>query len=54
MVEFAEPNYLHLQNQIGLPNDLLYREQCQWNLSAIQAEAGWDITKGMNISLLLL
>lgn len=44
MVEFAE--YLYLQNQIGLPNDLLYREQCQWNLSAIQAEAGWDITKG--------
>lgn len=46
MVEFAEPNYLYLQNQIGLPNDLLYREQYQWNLSAIQAEAGWDITKG--------
>src|SRR5690606_38979793 len=44
MVEFAE--YLYLQNQIGLPNDLLYREQCQWNLSATQAEAGWDITKG--------
>src|SRR5690606_37828430 len=36
MVEFAEPNYLYLQNQIGLPNDLLYREQYQWNLSAIQ------------------
>ncbi|RTR31151.1 peptidase S8 [Robertmurraya yapensis] len=46
MVEFAEPNYLYLQNQIELPNDLLYREQYQWNLSAIQAEAGWDITKG--------
>lgn len=46
MIEFAEPNYLNLQNQIGLPNDLLYREQYQWNLSAIQAEAGWDITKG--------
>ncbi|WP_235598396.1 S8 family serine peptidase, partial [Heyndrickxia sporothermodurans] len=25
---------------------MLYREQYQWNLSAIQAEAGWDITKG--------
>ncbi|MCM3116928.1 S8 family peptidase [Neobacillus sp. MER 74] len=46
IVEFAEPNYLYLQNQIELPNDLLYREQYQWNLSAIQAEAGWDITKG--------
>ncbi|KZB91488.1 peptidase S8 [Bacillus sp. VT 712] len=46
IVEFAEPNYLYLQNQIGLPNDLLYKEQYQWNLSAIQAEAGWDITKG--------
>jgi subtilisin family serine protease len=45
-VEFAEPNYLYLQNQIGLPNDLLYREQYQWNLPVIQAEAGWDITKG--------
>jgi len=46
IVEFAEPNYLYLQNQIGLPNDLLYREQYQWNLPVIQAEAGWDITTG--------
>jgi thermitase len=45
-VEFAEPNYLYLQNQFGLPNDVLYREQYQWNLPVIQAEAGWDITKG--------
>lgn len=45
-VEFAEPNYIYLQNQIELPNDLLYREQYQWNLPVIQTEAGWDITKG--------
>ena len=45
-VEFAEPNYLYLQSQIGFPNDLLYREQYQWNLPVIRAEAGWDITTG--------
>jgi thermitase len=44
-VEFAEPNYLYLQNQIG-PNDLLYQEQYQWNLPAIRAENGWDLTRG--------
>ncbi|MCQ6275803.1 peptidase S8 [Bacillus sp. V3B] len=45
-VEFAEPNYLYLQNQIGLPNDLLYQEQYQWNFPVIRTEGGWDITKG--------
>ncbi|MGG6449479.1 S8 family peptidase [Pseudobacillus badius] len=35
-----------MQNKIGLPNNLLYREQYQWNLPIIQAEAGWDITTG--------
>jgi thermitase len=45
-VEFAEPNYLYLQNQIGLPNDFLYREQYQWNFPVIQTEGGWNITKG--------
>ncbi|UQD50821.1 peptidase S8 [Bacillus methanolicus] len=45
-VIFAEPNYIYLQNQISFPNDLLYREQYQWNLPVIQTEAGWDITKG--------
>ena len=44
-VEFAEPNFLYMQNQIG-PNDLLYIEQYQWNLPAIRAEVGWDLTRG--------
>lgn len=44
-VEFAEPNFLYLQNQIG-PNDLLYIEQYQWNLPAIRAEGGWDLSRG--------
>lgn len=45
-VEFAEPNYLYLQNQVEFPNDLLYHEQYQWNLPVIHTEAGWDITRG--------
>jgi subtilisin family serine protease len=45
-VEFAEPKYLYLQNQIGLPNDFLYQEQYQWNFPIIRTEEGWDITKG--------
>ncbi len=45
-VEFAEPHYLYLQNQIELPNDLLYQEQYQWNFPVIRTEEGWDITKG--------
>lgn len=45
-VDFAEPNYLYMQNQIGLPNDLLYTEQYQWNLPVIQTESGWDLTRG--------
>lgn len=44
-VEFAEPNFLYMQNQIG-PNDLLYIEQYQWNLPAIRAEVGWDLSRG--------
>ncbi|EIJ79911.1 peptidase S8/S53 subtilisin kexin sedolisin [Bacillus methanolicus PB1] len=43
---YAEPNYLYLQNKIDFPNDLLYREQYQWNLPVIQTEAGWDVTRG--------
>jgi thermitase len=46
-VEYAEPNYLYLQNQIDLPNDLLYQEQYQWNFPVIRTEGGWNITKGM-------
>ncbi|MDE3840682.1 peptidase S8 [Bacillus methanolicus] len=45
-VIYAEPNYLYLQNKIDFPNDLLYREQYQWNLPVIQTEAGWDVTRG--------
>ncbi|HER2169464.1 TPA: S8 family serine peptidase, partial [Streptococcus pyogenes] len=45
-VEFAEPNYLYLQNQVEFPNDLLYHEQYQWNLPVIHTEAGWGITRG--------
>lgn len=44
-VEFAEPNYLYLQNETG-PNDLLYQEQYQWNLPVIRTEVGWDVTRG--------
>lgn len=44
-VDFAEPNYLYLQNEIG-PNDLLYQEQYQWNLPVIRTEVGWDVTRG--------
>ncbi|WP_318508970.1 S8 family serine peptidase [Bacillus sp. T3] len=47
-VEFAEPNYLYLQNETG-PNDLLYQEQYQWNLPAIRTEVGWDVTRGKRI-----
>ena len=45
-VDFAEPNYLYMQNQIEPPNDFLYTEQYQWNLPVIQTEAGWDLTQG--------
>lgn len=45
-IEYAEPHYLYMQNQIDLPNDLLYQEQYQWNLPVIRTEEGWDITKG--------
>ncbi|RFU64957.1 S8 family peptidase [Peribacillus glennii] len=45
-VDFAEPNYIYLQNEENLPNDSLYRRRYQWNLPAIQAEEGWDISRG--------
>ncbi len=41
-VEYAEPEYLLMQNQV---NDVLYRKY-QWNLPAINTEAGWRITRG--------
>lgn len=43
-VEYAEPNYILLQNQ-DLPNDYFYSEY-QWNLPMIETEAGWDLTRG--------
>jgi subtilisin family serine protease len=45
-VEFVEPNYLYMQNQLELPNDLLYQGQYQWNFPIIHTEEGWDISKG--------
>ena len=45
-VEFVEPNYLYMQNQMDLPNDLLYQEQYQWNFPIIRTEEGWGISKG--------
>lgn len=43
-VEFAEPNYILMQNQHA-PNDLLYNDY-QWNLRMIDTENGWDLTQG--------
>lgn len=44
--EYAEPNYLLMQNETDLPNDLLYTENYQWNLPVIGTEQGWNISKG--------
>lgn len=44
--EYAEPNYLLMQNETALPNDLLYTENYQWNLPVIGTEQGWAISKG--------
>ncbi|MBO9129138.1 S8 family peptidase [Bacillus sp. 165] len=41
-VEFAEPEFLLMQNEV---NDELYNKY-QWNLPAIETEAGWNITRG--------
>ncbi|MFS0822093.1 S8 family peptidase [Bacillus sp. 1P02SD] len=43
-VEFAEPNYIMMQNQEH-PNDLLYND-FQWNLRMIDSENGWGISQG--------
>ncbi|MEH7225801.1 S8 family peptidase [Bacillus sp. JJ1566] len=43
-VEFAEPNYILMQNQQH-PNDLLYND-FQWNLRMIDSENGWGISQG--------
>lgn len=51
-VVYAEPHFIYLTNDIipfsenvAVPNDALY-SQYQWNLPIIQAERGWDISKG--------
>jgi subtilisin family serine protease len=41
-VEFAEPHYIYLQNEV---NDTFYRNY-QWNLPAIGTENGWSVTRG--------
>jgi len=45
-IEYAEPNFILLQNEATLPNDIFYQEQYQWNLPVIETEKGWDISKG--------
>ncbi|WHX38583.1 S8 family peptidase [Mesobacillus sp. AQ2] len=45
-VEYAEPNFILMQNEANVPNDLLYQENYQWNLPAIGTEQGWNITRG--------
>ncbi|WP_231687915.1 S8 family peptidase [Bacillus sp. FJAT-27251] len=50
-VEFAEPHYILMQNDVGpvgrnMPNDQLYLEKYQWNLPAIGTEDGWGISRG--------
>jgi thermitase len=46
-VEYVEPNYILMQNQENQPNDLLYKENYQWNLPVIGTEDGWSITRGL-------
>ncbi|WP_052476397.1 S8 family serine peptidase [Cohnella kolymensis] len=52
-IEYAEPHYLYLTNELGgdtenpviVPNDTLYSKY-QWNLPEIATEAGWNVSKG--------
>jgi thermitase len=44
-IEYVEPHYIYITNEISVPNDLLYQEY-QWNLPIIRTEQGWDITRG--------
>jgi thermitase len=41
-VEYVEPHYIYLQNQV---NDTYYQSY-QWNLPAVGTEEGWNITRG--------
>ncbi|MFD0958656.1 S8 family peptidase [Paenibacillus chungangensis] len=51
--KYVEPHYLYLTNQEDLgnasapivPNDVLYSRH-QWNLPSIEAEKGWQLSKG--------
>ncbi|WP_079509070.1 S8 family peptidase [Mesobacillus jeotgali] len=45
-IEYAEPNFILMQNDVNGPNDLLYQEKYQWNLPVIGTEQGWNITRG--------
>ncbi len=44
LVEYAEPNFIHLPAPKFVTNDPLFAQQ--WHLPRIQAEAAWDITRG--------
>lgn len=45
-IEYAEPNFILMQNEVNWPNDLLYQENYQWNLPVIGTEQGWNVTRG--------
>ena len=45
-IEYAEPNFILMQNEASGPNDLLYQENYQWNLPVIGTEQGWNVTRG--------
>lgn len=45
-IEYAEPNFILMQNEVDGPNDLLYQENYQWNLPAIGTEQGWKVSRG--------
>lgn len=56
-VIYVEPHYLYLQNEdtpYTVPNDVLYPDY-QWNLSMIEAEVGWNLTRGNeNVTIAVL
>ncbi|MBS8264150.1 peptidase S8 [Mesobacillus boroniphilus] len=45
-IEYAEPNFILMQNEVNGPNDLLYQENYQWNLPVIGTEQGWRVSRG--------
>ncbi|BBW95992.1 S8 family peptidase [Geobacillus icigianus] len=48
-VDYCEPNYIYMQNDlreaVERPNDSFYARY-QWNLPAIDTEAGWTLSRG--------